>query len=324
MSHEMKTSKTEQNIQGVGILVILTLLLSALDISKAHAQQRPDHTVYTMDYMVDLPNGYGNHKDRKWPLVVFLHDRKSTPVNRAGPKTANTVDGDGPAPPFVVVSPSRGGRPWNMGTLNLLLDKVMGEHSIDADRVHLVGHGVWDWAFTDPERFASLTVLSECPKKRHWGDAWRLRNMPILMVKGNGPEDSCQGKMARCLSGHNGKVDFLPSGDELDMQGLYGWLKGKDRKANAPKLVLPREGLLREYEGRYAFDGDTFTIAMDKGRLMIGRGNGGSRELVAESDTTFLFANNPFAGLTFTRGADGRVDGFEILPSSDKKGVKVD
>jgi predicted peptidase len=118
-----------------------------------------------MNYLLFLPEGYGK-KDKKWPLILFLHGAGETGndlarVKRHGPPRIVEKKKDFP---FIVVSPQASRRGWNPDVLNALLDDVLSKYDVDKDRVYLTGlsmggYGTWALAAAHPERFAAIVPI---------------------------------------------------------------------------------------------------------------------------------------------------------------------
>jgi predicted peptidase len=172
----------------VGLLVVAVACGSALEAlppqTGVHLQarfeipesiegQRPSHT--GMDYLVWLPEGYGQDPDRQWPLIFFLHgaggeENDSQFVMSYGlPEVL--YSGDQPQDfPFVVISPQAYPRvPWwegdTLAILNALLDEVVDTYQVDPGRVYLTGlsmggYGSWWLATAYPDRFAAMASVS--------------------------------------------------------------------------------------------------------------------------------------------------------------------
>ncbi|KAA3645375.1 MAG: phospholipase [Chloroflexi bacterium] len=133
----------------------------------------PSHEI--MNYLLWLPEGFGEDPDKKWPLIYFLHgsgdaEYDSTFVMSYGlPEVL--LAGDQPEDfPFVVVSPQTYPNiPWWGGdvprVLNALLDDVIERYQIDEQRMYLTGlsmggYGSWFQASLYPGRFAALVSIS--------------------------------------------------------------------------------------------------------------------------------------------------------------------
>ena len=139
----------------------------------------------TMDYLLWLPEGYGEDPDKKWPLIYFLHgsgdaEYDSTFVLSYGlPEVL--LAGEQPENfPFVVVSPQTYPNiPWwgedVPRILNALLDDVINRYQIDEQRMYLTGlsmggYGSWFQAALYPGRFAALVSIS--------GSGYRTPDVP--------------------------------------------------------------------------------------------------------------------------------------------------
>ncbi len=73
-----------------------------------------------------------------------------------------------------------------MKALNDLLDKIIAEDRVDADRVYLTGlsmggYGTWDWAIQSPDRFAAIAPIcgGGNPDKVR-----AIRSMPVWVFHG--------------------------------------------------------------------------------------------------------------------------------------------
>jgi len=145
--------------------------------------QAPSHT--EMDYLLWLPEGYGQDPDETWPLIVFLHgagggQNDSQFVMSYGlPEVL--YSGDQPESfPFIVVSPQAyPDVPWwegdTLAIVNALIDEVMATYQVDPSRVYLTGlsmggYGSWWLATAYPDRFAAMISVS--------GSGYRMSTAP--------------------------------------------------------------------------------------------------------------------------------------------------
>ncbi len=147
--------------------------------------RRPIH----LDYLLYLPRGCGRD-DTRWPLILFLHGGLGRGDDLARvmwyPIPAHLAEDD--SFPFIVVTPQcPEGRMWtDPEALGALLDEVIARYPVDPDRVYLVGysmggHGAWFTAYTCPERFAAMAVMSG------QGNPWfasRLAQVPVWIFHG--------------------------------------------------------------------------------------------------------------------------------------------
>jgi predicted peptidase len=145
----------------------------------------------SLGYLLHLPKDYGEKKDPKWPLILFLHgagERGSdlSLVKKHGPP--KLID-QGKEFPFIVVSPQCPANSWwpeQVDALTALLDEIQSKYAVDAERVYLTGlsmggFGTWTLATRYPERFAALAPICG------GGDRYlvsRLKNVPVWVFHG--------------------------------------------------------------------------------------------------------------------------------------------
>jgi len=145
----------------------------------------------SLRYLLYLPKGYGEKKDQKWPLILFLHgagERGSDLelVKKHGPPK---LIAGGKEFPFIVVSPQcLAGTWWTemIDSLAALLDDVQSRYAADPNRVYLTGlsmggFGTWTLACRYPERFAAIAPICG---GGDWFLAERLKNMPVWAFHG--------------------------------------------------------------------------------------------------------------------------------------------
>ncbi len=176
----------------VGIVLCLSGMLAAVSAQAAEPgkqQAEKFEIVYKVDYLLHLPKTYGADKEKKWPVIVFLHGSGERGSNLELVKVhgpPKLVEKD-PEFPFIVVSPQcPEGTRWNPMLLGAMLDSVISKHAVDQDRIYLTGlsmggFGTWDWAAAEPRRFAALVPI--CGR----GDpriAERLKNIPVWVFHG--------------------------------------------------------------------------------------------------------------------------------------------
>jgi len=128
-----------------------------------------------MNYLLYLPEGYGDDPDKQWPLIFFLHgsgdnDYDSAWVMSYGLPEVLHSNEQPDNFEFIVVSPQAfPGTAWWDGNELVVLDKLLDEmihtYQVDADRVYLTGlsmggYGSWFMATFFPERFAAMASIS--------------------------------------------------------------------------------------------------------------------------------------------------------------------
>lgn len=142
-----------------------------------------------LNYFLSLPKEYGTDKDKKWPLILFLHgsgERGSDlkVVAKHGPPM---LVAQGKEMPFVVVSPQcPANEQWNAVILKKMLDDVMAKYSVDPDRVYLTGlsmggYGTWDMAMAYPRTFAAIAPVCG---GGNTGRARAIAKLPIWVFHG--------------------------------------------------------------------------------------------------------------------------------------------
>lgn len=122
--------------------------------------------LYKPKFLSWLPDGYDAAKQKRWPLVIFLHGSgergddlemlRGNDVARA--MTLQKI-------PAILIAPQCPTNEWWMASaLNPMLDEVMKTYSVDPDRVYLTGlsmggFGTFAWGAANPERFAALVPI---------------------------------------------------------------------------------------------------------------------------------------------------------------------
>src|ERR1044072_7306770 len=84
-------------------------------------------------YLLYLPKEYGQDKDKKWPLILFLHGagESGTAIEKVKVHGPPKLAGAGQDMPFIVVSPQSPGGGWNNEVLINLLDDIEKSYSVD-------------------------------------------------------------------------------------------------------------------------------------------------------------------------------------------------
>ncbi len=126
-------------------------------------------------YLVWLPDGYGDDREKEYPLIVFLHGSGSTnydsPFVISSGLPAVLALGEQPEGfEFVVISPqAQPGTTWfaegQLETVDAVIQETLDTYLIDEDRVYLTGlsmggYASWHLASQFPHRFAAMSSLS--------------------------------------------------------------------------------------------------------------------------------------------------------------------
>ena len=163
-------------------LALVVLLLaaacsgSAEDVPvRTHLQGTYEAEVGSMRYMVWLPQGYGDDRDKEWPMIVFLHgsgdpDYDSEYVLSVGLPAVLLLDEEPDNFEFVVITPQAnpGQSWWSPGQLELLdgvVTNALDTYLVDPDRVYVTGlsmggYGSWWLATSYPEKYAAVVSIS--------------------------------------------------------------------------------------------------------------------------------------------------------------------
>lgn len=137
-----------------------------------------------------LPRNYGREKDRKYPLILFLHGQGAkgsdlNPLYSSGIiQTMLRVDDNN----FIVVCPlcpADGG--WLSHTLNRFLKQICEKYPVDKSRIYLTGismggHGSYQFACDYPQNFAAVAPVCGAGSTRKARGS--LRHLPIWIFHG--------------------------------------------------------------------------------------------------------------------------------------------
>jgi hypothetical protein len=129
----------------MGLMMLAAFSMTNADETQAtqpastgqHPQQFEATITFKLNYLLFLPESYGNDPDKKWPLIFFLHGsgergNNVDMVKRHGPPKIVETQKDFP---FIVVSPQcPPDTGWKPIELNLLLDQILAKYHVDLPR----------------------------------------------------------------------------------------------------------------------------------------------------------------------------------------------
>jgi len=142
-----------------------------------------------LEYLLSLPEGYGEEDGKSWPLVVFLHgagergaDLEKVKIH-GPPKRVEA----GRAFPFILASPQcpEGGW-WTQQPVLELVDHLEETLDVDPDRIYLTGlsmggYGTWHFACQAPDRFAAIAPICGGGLPYHMR---RITDLPVWAFHG--------------------------------------------------------------------------------------------------------------------------------------------
>ena len=166
----------------------------------------------TMKYWLYLPNGYT--KDKKWPLVIWLHgggefgNNLDALFNSGLPKVLK----QGRDYEAVIIAPQFVKKETKYITFlrKKLVPNIIENYNIDTDKISLVGHStganeVYDIACTDPKFFSAFVAISLC--NHSWGCSRVIGNSKTKIRLYHGTSDSTCGSW-RCVVAAREVKDF--------------------------------------------------------------------------------------------------------------------
>ncbi len=122
-----------------------------------------------LNYLLFLPESYGQDPNARWPLLLFLHGSREAgrDVNRVRNAILPQIVEQHPDFPFIVVSPQTPtSAAWDgsIPAIVALLDDLQTRLAVDPDRVYLTGlslggFGAWALAMREPNRFAAIVPV---------------------------------------------------------------------------------------------------------------------------------------------------------------------
>ncbi len=178
-----------------GLALASTVFVRSHSYAAAPYRQEPRtftkeiRKMVTINYLLSLPKEYGVDKDKRWPMILFLHGagERGSDLNKVKALGPPKLVAEGKEMPFIIISPQAPDHSnWDVDALNALLDEIVSQYAVDEGRIYLTGvsmggAGTWRLASAHPERFAAIAPICG------WGDpgmAHRMRNMPIWVFHG--------------------------------------------------------------------------------------------------------------------------------------------
>ena len=194
-------------------------------------------------YLLHLPKDYSN-KDKKWPLLLFLHgagergDDLELVKTHGPPKIVeNQLDF-----PFVLISPQCPQNDWwtsqnQLDFLSALIEEICSTYHIDRNRIYVTGlsmggYGTWSLAMLYPQKFAAIAPICGGGDPK---EIYKIKDVPVWVFHGakdtTVPVEKSQ-EMVDALKNIGGTVKFTiypEAGHDswtktYDDPDLYKWL----------------------------------------------------------------------------------------------------
>jgi hypothetical protein len=207
----------------------------------------PDGTTVKVNYLLSLPAGFPKAGQR-YPLQIGL------PGSGWLGHMISFSRGSGPGGRLISVTPINPRGPWQLGFLNAYLDELEAMLPVDQDRVYAEGHslgamGVWDWAMSNPERFAAISPRAGMGSTFR---ASRLKNVPAWVIHGSEDDSIPSGyaeQMVTAMRAAGGTAEYsllkgaphnLPP--DFDQNAVIDWYL-KQTRSHAPVPPDPIDAL---------------------------------------------------------------------------------
>lgn len=172
-------------------LLSLVFIHSCAAQSQLIADEKETVSVEKMQYYLYYPKEYEVEKDKKFPLLLFLHGGGESGGNLEDLKTNGPPKllAEGKEFPFLILAPQNPHQRkwWNTRAVIQLLDTIIETNRVDLDRVYLTGlsrggSAAWEIAVQYPDKFAAMAVV--CGMTPVPYASWINKNMPIWVFHG--------------------------------------------------------------------------------------------------------------------------------------------
>jgi len=120
-----------------------------------------------MPYLYYLPKDYKSDRNKRWPIMLFLHGagERGTNLSRVAVHGPLKLVNQGREFPFIIIAPLCYSKThWDNAPLLGLLEHVTRQFRADTNRVYLTGlsmggYETWDLGLAYPETFAAIAPL---------------------------------------------------------------------------------------------------------------------------------------------------------------------
>lgn len=164
------------------VALLAALAASATAGIQQHSFEAVVTTTVGYQYLLFCPASYEEQKDRKWPLVVFLHGagERVQPISALREMGPLAYVKDHPDAPFMVAAPHcTGWRDWSPDAVARLVEELKKSHRVDPDRIYLTGWsmggaGTWETAMDHALLFAAIAPVAGRAIPLLVGNLWKM------------------------------------------------------------------------------------------------------------------------------------------------------
>ena len=203
-----------------------------------------------INYQLFLPQGYETDRDKKYPLILFLHGskRRGEDIHLLNDYGLTWIAENKKDFPFIIVTPQCPSLSnWTIETASLitLTNEILSKYRVDHEKIYLTGfsiggQGSFDLASKYPELFAAVAPIAGWFEPNQ---AMLLKDVPIWafhcmdddVVPVSGTEDMVQaltsiGGNIRVTYYSGLKHDHKVMNETYNNSELYTWLLKHKRK----------------------------------------------------------------------------------------------
>lgn len=142
---------------------------AAAGVQSEHREKLSLPAKAEMGYLLYLPKDFDLDKEKRWPLVVFLHGRgeSGTDLKKVAAHGPPKFAAAGESLPFVLLSPQcPENQNWDISHTQALLDSILKRFDgrIDLERIYVTGlsmggGGAWEWISRPKHPFAAAFIV---------------------------------------------------------------------------------------------------------------------------------------------------------------------
>ncbi|WP_297691441.1 PHB depolymerase family esterase [uncultured Eudoraea sp.] len=178
-------------IKQTSIILYLLFFQGCSAQSQLIADEKETVSVENLQYFLYYPKEYEEEKNDKFPLLLFLHGGGESGGTLEDLKTNGPPKllAEGKEFPFLILAPQNPHKRkwWNTRAVIQLLDTIIKNNRVDANRLYLTGlsrggGAAWELAVQYPDKFAAMAVVCGMTPVPYAG--WINKNMPIWVFHG--------------------------------------------------------------------------------------------------------------------------------------------